>query len=159
MRCTGLFVALLCLTPGCSLPANPHTSVGFNPWSHTIEFYDSKDNEIEIAGLTYSRETGDFKLERMAIRNNASDVRRANVEQINAYTEQVKATTAMMTQMTASLASMLPYLRPAVTTSINTPYGGGTISATPILAPATPPPDPFPDPPPDSGAAPPSSEH
>lgn len=121
---------------GCSLPANPHTSIGFNPWSKTIEFYDSKDNEIEVTGLSYSKDAGDFKLDKLTIRNNASDPRRANVEQINAYTEQVKATTAMMASMTQSIASMLPYVRPATTASINTPWGGGAIGATPVLPPA-----------------------
>lgn len=130
------WLAMLLLVCGCSLPANPHTSVGVNPWSGTVEFYNSKDMAIHVEGVEYDNSTKAFKLAKLDIVDNASDVRRANVEQIAAYTEQVKATTAMMTQMTQSIASMLPYVRPATTTSINTPWGGGTIGATPILPPA-----------------------
>lgn len=136
----GVMGGMVCMVGllGCSLPSNPHTSVGFNPWSKTIEFYDSKDNEIEVSGLTYAKDSGDFKLDKLSIRNNASDVRRANVEQINAYTEQVKATTAMMQNMTASLASMVPYVRPpAVSGSLTLPGGiGGSFGSTPAPVPA-----------------------
>jgi hypothetical protein len=101
--------ALSATLASCSLPANPVTKFGFDPWSRTWQFHDSKDNDVEVKGLTVDPKTYAVTLESLTIRNNASEVRRANVEQIQAYTEQVRAVTGMFEQMTATLASMAPF--------------------------------------------------
>jgi hypothetical protein len=101
----GICAAML----GCSLPTNPVTKFGFDPWSRTWQFCDSKDNDVEVKDLTVDPNTYAVTLGSLTIRNNASDVRRANVEQIQAYTEQVRAVTGMFQQITATLASMAPF--------------------------------------------------
>ncbi len=102
-----------CLNTGCSLPANPRTEFGIGPFSSVFKFHDSKDNDIEIVGAVFDPATNTFKVDKLTIRNNASDPRRANVEQIQAYTEQVKAMTAMVTQMTQAIAAAVPWSRSA----------------------------------------------
>ena len=123
-----LVLALLVLT-GCSLPANPQTRFEYGP----AKFFDSKDNDVQIKGLTIDPQTGTYHLDELTIRNNASDPRRANVEQIQAYTEQVKAMGAMVQSLGNMVGSMIPYFRPATSVNVDTPYGGGTMTSTPIL--------------------------
>lgn len=99
---------------GCSLPANPKTTLQAGPWGSYFSFYDSKDNDVEIVGAEFDPTIKRLKFDRLTIRNNASDVRRANVEQIQAYTEQVKAMTRMVEYATAAIASKLPGGAPPV---------------------------------------------
>lgn len=141
VRIVPVLAALLFLT-GCPY-ANPHTRVGFNVWTQCVEFDDTKDNDIEIDGLKVTPDTKQVTLDKLVIRNNASEVRRANVEQIKAQTEQVQAITAMITQQTQILAGMaqsiMPFLRPATSTSLSLPGGGGiTHSTTPTTQPSNP---------------------
>jgi hypothetical protein len=124
-------VVCVVLVGGCSLPANPKTEFNYGP----VRFYDSKDNDVEINNLTINPETGMYSVEKLTIRNNASDVRRANVEQIQAYTEQVKAMAAMTQSLANTVGAMIPYFKPAVSGSINTPYGGGSFESTPVPSP------------------------
>jgi len=102
------FAALACLLPGCSMPANPHTRLRAGPLGGLFSFEDTKDNDIEIKGANYDPATGRFGLDSLVIRNNASDVRRANVEQMRAYTEQVQAVTNMVNMATQAIASKIP---------------------------------------------------
>lgn len=96
---------------GCSLPANPHTKLSAGPFGSYFTFSDTKDNDVLIEDAEFTPSDKAFKIKKLTIRNNSSDPRRANVEQINAYTEQVRATTAMLTQMTDSFAKMVPLSR------------------------------------------------
>jgi hypothetical protein len=139
-----LLVALALGAGGCFY-ANPRTTFGFNPWSGKWEFYDSKDNDIEVTDLRVDPESKMVSIAKLTVRNNASDVRLANVEQQHAQTEQLKAVTALINLATekwsAVAAAAIPYALPGHTFSVQTPYGGGTISSTPGLpnGPAPPP--------------------
>lgn len=81
---TEVLIALIvggCLPPltGCGIEginnANPRTKMRANPQTGYFEFYDSKDNDLEITGLGVD---GKGHVDKVIIRNNASDVRRAN---------------------------------------------------------------------------------
>lgn len=103
---------------GCSLPANPHTSLQAGPFGGLFKFYDSKDNDLELEDANFDPQTKGFTVKKLTIRNNASDPRRANVEQIQAYTEQVKATTEMFSTMTKAIASAVPLSRWSAAASV-----------------------------------------
>jgi len=130
MRCIAVLVVFAAM--GCSYPANPHTRFRYGP----AEFFDSKDNDVEVVGLEVEPTNGTYRVERLTIRNNASDVRRANVEQIQAYTEQVKALTQMIGDLGQVVRAIAPYASPAVTATVPTPLGPVEISRTPTTRPA-----------------------
>lgn len=128
----GFVLALLFLT-GCPY-ANPRTEVTYD-WTG-FRFHNSKDVVVDIDDLEIDPNTKIVKLKRLHIADNASDVRIANVQQIKAQTEQVQAITAMIQQQTQILASMaesvIPWLRPATSTSVTTPWGGVSTGTTPM---------------------------
>ena len=112
IRSTCLSVLMLALT-GCSLPANPGTTVEVDPVARRVYVYDTKDNDITIEGLDANFEAKSIKVERFSIVNNASRVREANVQQITAYTEQVRAVTSMVTSLGEMVRTLIPYALPA----------------------------------------------
>ena len=118
--CVTLLLLGSCLV-GCSLPTNPQTSLAAGPWGSFFTFKDTKDNDILIKGAEYNPETKQFKLSELTVRNNSSDVRIANVEQIKAYTAQVEAFTKMVEFVTQAVATKLPNLggTPAVSSPVN----------------------------------------
>lgn len=127
------------LVTGCPY-ANPRTEVGYS-WAG-FKFHNSKDVKVQIRNAKYDPASQRFEVEELIIEDNASDVRRANVEQIKAQTEQVQAITAMITQQTQILASMaqsiMPWIKPATSTGITIPgVGGITTSTTPVPVPTT----------------------
>jgi len=79
-----------CLVGGCAY-ANPGTTLKFDPLNYEVYFYDTKDNDVELAELSYNVDTGAFAMKDLKIRNNASDVREANVAQMMAFVEQQRA--------------------------------------------------------------------
>lgn len=103
-----ILASALCVA-GCSLPANPRTEISYGPFG--FHLHNSKDVGIKLKKASYDPATKRFDVEDLEFTDDASTVRRANVEQINAYTEQVRATTAMLTQMTESFAKMVPLSR------------------------------------------------
>lgn len=97
---------MLVLCAGCAFPANPRTEIscGWTGW----KFHNSKDVTIELEGAHGSLDTKSIDIERLVITDNASAVRQANVEQMLAYTEQVRAVTAMFESMAASISAIIP---------------------------------------------------
>jgi len=137
-----VFLALLPLA-GCGLPANPKTRIGVGPfggWS----FENSKDVAILLKNAHANVKDGSLDIEELQIEDNASAVRKANVEQLQAYTEQVRAVTLMFQQMTDAIAAIIPQSvhRPSggamppgwqtvqPNTEANTTTGGGAAGAT-----------------------------
>jgi len=137
-RCIGaaLLVGLALGAGGCFY-ANPRTTFGFNPWSGKWEFYDSKDNDIEVTDLHVDPESKMVSIGKLTVRNNASDVRLANVEQQKAQTEQIKALTEMVNLATRVwsqvVGNAIPYALPGVHGNVNTPWGGGNFDTTPVV--------------------------
>lgn len=74
---------LLLVLAGCENglfgSANPRTEFSYG--ASGAKFYDSKNNDIDVAG-EYDPETGRVSVSKFVVRNNASDVRLANVEQM-----------------------------------------------------------------------------
>ncbi len=109
-----LTVALLstqgCLNLGCSVPANPVTKFGFDPWTKDFYVLDTKDNDLTVKNFLLEKgpDTAKVTFDEAAFVNNASRVREANVQQIAAYTDQVKAVTGMFEVMTQAISAMLP---------------------------------------------------
>lgn len=95
---------VLCLLAvGCAY-ANPRTELSAGPFGSYFSFHDSKDNEIVMEGLSYDPDTNFITVQKFEVRNNASDVRVANVEQMKAHTEQIKAFSAIVRDL-ASIVS------------------------------------------------------
>lgn len=103
---------------GCGV-ANPTTSLKFNPHTGTVEFMDSKDNTVMVKSLVYNGETKLFELESLEVVNNASQVRIANVPQLEQVTQQMLTVGVNMerslnalTNVTSSLVPMLGGYQP-----------------------------------------------
>lgn len=81
---------MLMILGGCGV-ANPKTQFSVNPITKTITFSDTKDNTLEIEDLEFVSANGSgASIKRLSLRNNASDVRIANVEQLKEVTMQLK---------------------------------------------------------------------
>lgn len=125
-----LYVALITGHAGC---ANPQTKIWGGPFGWG--FSDSKDNNVELAEAGYNRESGEFSLKGLKIENNASEVRRANVEQIRAGYE---GAALLFPAMLDAVLARLPALRqfaPAAT--LDGPLGGSLSIPPDVLKPIT----------------------
>lgn len=100
---------LLCLPLGCAY-ANPRTELRAGPFGSLFQFHDSKDNDITIKGAEYNPDTQLFKIEELTIRNNASDVRTANVEQMKAHAEQIRAMSEIVSQLSNVVKAVVPLI-------------------------------------------------
>jgi len=106
-------MSVLALVGGCAVEglhwATPKTQFSYGVTG--VKFTDTKDNDISIkdAGID-PNDPSRFHLGELTIRNNASDVRRANVEQMEAVTAQTQLITSAMTQMTADIAKIVELL-------------------------------------------------
>lgn len=125
-----LLGSVVCVA-GCGV-ANPTTSLKFNPHTGTVEFMDSKDNTVMVKSLTYNKEVGLFELESLEVVNNASQVRIANVPQLEQVTQQMltvgvnfERALGALSQVTASLVPMLGGYAP------NPVWGAGQPGAAP----------------------------
>lgn len=102
-----LVIALsLCLLAGCALPANPRTEIGYGAISG-FHLMNSKDVTIKAKKIGY--QGGEFIAEDLELVDEASAVRRANVEQMTAYTEQIKAMGTAVEAVSRVAASVVPY--------------------------------------------------
>ena len=101
---TGAALLALGLLAGC---ANPNTTVEVDPARGVIRFYDSKDNDLAIEGFDYARPDGPrIKIDSLKLRNNASDVRLANVEQMRIASEMTQAALQALLQAIPMLKPM-----------------------------------------------------
>ncbi|TXH52501.1 MAG: hypothetical protein E6Q97_15820 [Desulfurellales bacterium] len=123
-----LYVALITGNAGC---ANPQTRIWGGPFGWG--FSDSKDNDVELAKAGFNKETGEFSLEGLKIVNNASAVRRANVEQIRAgYEGAALLFPAMLDAVLARLPALKQFA-PAAT--LSGPLGGAVSLPPEVLKP------------------------
>ena len=121
------FLLLLASLAGCA-SANPRTKFSGNPWTGTFSFFDSKDNDVRIEGLNVDLSTKQAECELLTLTNNASEVRRANVEQMLAFVEQQKAFNeglAHVTDMLGQVAGILGQTVRGSAVEVNTPIGAG----------------------------------
>ena len=85
---------VLVLVAGCGVEglhnANPTTRISAGPWGG-FSFYNSKDVAVGLDEGTYDPSTKALTLKNLKITDNASDVRIANVAQIDAITRQQEA--------------------------------------------------------------------
>ena len=93
---------------GCAMPANPGTFIKFNPWTGSVTFEDSRDNNIEVENLEVDLPNKTCKVGKLVVTMEASAVRQANVEQLVAFSEQTKAVSQAITGSIAAVASVLP---------------------------------------------------
>lgn len=144
MRYAGIMCLLL--TPlmfGCENglfgKSNPVTRFTYGPAGAT--FSDNKDNDIEVEGLTAEKSETGFKggVAKVTIKNNASAVRKADVEQINAlvnqqlaFNEGINAVGNLIAKLTPLVGQITSMLQAnAVTTSgITGPFGIGATKNT-----------------------------
>ena len=106
------------LMSGCGVEglhtANPKTIVRVKPLQRQVELFNSKDTSVTLKKLTYDPETGLFVLEDLEITDEASSVRQANVEQINALAIQAAALGQAWSQGLAAGAQLAGQLSSAV---------------------------------------------
>jgi len=92
MKWMSLIVCIL--IAGCGVEglhnANPNTRLSADPWGG-FQFYNSKDVAVNLEEGSYDPKTGAVALKNLNVTDNASEVRRANVEQIDAITRQQEA--------------------------------------------------------------------
>ena len=94
-------VSASCIT-GCAY-ANPETRLHGGPFGWG--FSDGKDNDITLDEASYD-DQGRFSLKGLVIRNNASDVRVANVEQMRAHADQIRAFSTVVTEFAKVVAAV-----------------------------------------------------
>lgn len=120
--------------------ANPSTVVRVDPSSRSIEFANNKDVDLTLGGATFSDKDGrSFTLTELAVKDNASAVRAANVPQIQADTERliqqyigiVNWSNSIWTGVNQLAATVAPYVPQTVMASalsqfrsLSTPWGG-----------------------------------
>ena len=112
---------------------NPGTTLRINPITRTISFANFKDSDVEIAEVTFRDGEREFTLGKFTLRDNASDVRRANVEQILAVAEAQRVQVEYLAQMGRNLSDAIKSLAeviralPAVKARVETPVGSGEL--------------------------------
>ena len=128
-----------CVLSGCAYN-KPTTELSASAFGG-FKFYDSKDNDIIVKGAEFNPETKQFSVEELTVKNAASPVIDANVQQMLAFVEQqraanegIKAAFDGLATMTGLITRMAETILPGSGGSIDTPYGGGEIH---ISSPAT----------------------
>lgn len=87
----GLFIlaAVLAACGGCTAFSDPRTEISASPlWG--FKLHDSKDHVVELRDAEYDPETKRFKVGQLTINGDASTVRLANVQQMDAYNRQLE---------------------------------------------------------------------
>jgi len=112
---------LLCLGLLCGCGAvEPRTAFSYGALG--FSFSDTKNNDVQIKKFNRDPVSGAVSFDELTVRNNASDVMTANVQQMVALNEQFRIhgenLNRMLGQITAILPSVLPGLR------IEGPLGG-----------------------------------
>ena len=120
----GLFVISIA---GCGY-ANPRTVVRAGP----VYLEDSKDNDILLEGAEYNHQTGDLHIDKFTLRNNASDVRIANVEQLRLVNEQIRIHGENITQSLGLITALAEKALPGL--KINGPLGGSATASNSAVA-------------------------
>lgn len=106
---------------GCVLPdmSAPKTRFGFNPFTHTFEFYDSKNNSVKFDKLEYTDTAGRHgEIDKFELLNDAAVVRQVQVQQQLAYVEEMKAGTEALREITGLIRDSLPIIAPGLNSAI-----------------------------------------
>ena len=124
-------LALILAGMGCNMPQSPETTLSFDPWTHSMRFHDTKDNDILIEGAEYDGTTKAFKLQKLTIRNNASDVMVQQIEEMKVWNEQMRTANQGITNVMSGLTNMLSLAAQVVggatvNSGVQTPFGGGS---------------------------------
>jgi hypothetical protein len=119
--CALPFVFGMVMNVGCTTwegvnTAKPETRAEFDPVKKIFKFRDSKDNDVQITGLEVSKEGG--KVNSLTIRNNASDVRRANAVQMDSFTNQIIANWQGATMFVGAIVDLAREVAPWVPKTI-----------------------------------------
>ena len=126
-----LLAWLLAATTGCNMPQTPETRLTFDPWTHSMTFHDTKDNDVLIEGAEYDGVTRTFKLQKLTLRNNASDVVVQHIEEMKIWNEQMRTANQGITNVMSGLTNMLSLAAQVVggstvSSGVQTPLGGGS---------------------------------
>lgn len=132
---------LLLAGTGCGLEglhnANPATRVTVDPWNHRIEYRDNKDNDLNVKGFKVQTAGGAVaEIDELTLRNNASDVRVANYQQMLGMAQQAAVNWAGAADFTNAVfegvARIIPMLNRSQATgllsrlqgfNVSTPFG------------------------------------
>lgn len=126
-----LWLGLCVCVAGCGV-ANPTTSLKFNPHTGVVEFMDSKDNTVIVKSLVYNGESKLFELESLEVVNNASQVRIANVPQLEQITQQMLTVGVNFERALGSLSQVASALVPMLGGYAPNPiWGAGQPGAAP----------------------------
>jgi hypothetical protein len=132
---------LLIAGTGCGIEglhnANPTTRVTVDPASHRIEYRDNKDNDLQVKGFKVETPGGTTaQIDELTLRNNASEVRTANYQQMLGMAQQAAVNWAGATDFTNAVFEGVSRIIPLLTRSqavgllgklqgfnVSTPYG------------------------------------
>lgn len=102
---------------GCWAPTRAaYTSVTVNPWTHSLEFYDGKDNLVDVKGLSYNPTTKEFRLDELHIDNRASSVIAMQAEMMRVWNEQMQTANEGLRMFTDLAAALVPIATQYMTT-------------------------------------------
>lgn len=142
-----MMAMLVILVTGCPSTegrgvANPTTEFRFTPERRAFEFSNNKDVDVELGKATFTDASGrSASVEGLKVRDNSSDVRKANVAQIDAdaarlaqlYIGIVNWSNSVWSGINELAATVAPYVPQTVMASamgrfrqITTPWGGYT---------------------------------
>jgi hypothetical protein len=134
---------------GCAY-ADPATRLSINPVTRTISFSDTKDNDVSVEYVGYNADTKQFEVKNFVLRNNSSDVREIDVQQMLAFVEQQKAANDGIKAAFEGLSHTVGILGealagtiravPPIQAQVSTPVGGGSVAvgSEAVSAPAEP---------------------
>ena len=113
--------------PGCAF-IRPTTQVGVNPFTRTVEVYNTKDVDISVGHVeAITKDGGSLTLDDLVISDKASPVIEANVGQMLAFVEQQKAANEGIRIVMQNLADVIReagYLTNPVAASIRAALDG-----------------------------------
>lgn len=98
-----LSFSILLFVTGCGV-ANPYTSVSYT--STGFKVYNSKDVSVTLKNAKYNPDSHEASIEELIILDTASTVRSANVEQLNAVTNQIKEAMAPISKALDKIPSV-----------------------------------------------------
>lgn len=112
-------VVLVATLAGCGA-VEPKTAFSYGAFG--FSFSDTKNNDVQIKDFNRDPATGAVSFKELTVRNNASDVMTANVQQMIALNEQFKIHGENLNRMLGQITAILPSILPGMT--VNGPLGG-----------------------------------
>lgn len=128
-----ILLAIVSVFSGCGVEgihsANPRTIIRYNTWSKQFEVENNKNVDLTVEGLEVDVPKNITKMEKMVLKDNASEVREVNPGQIDAVSRQ---SALIQATVVSGVEALFGWLRGSSITSSN-----GSLSIVPVAADTT----------------------